>query len=89
MLKITQISSAGGLEFAYDGPDWKNGVFTNTVRKGIEGNETDQSLDKIVTVNELKDYLCQHVETLTKGRKKPTSRRENLVNDWIVWQVMK
>jgi len=79
------ISAAGGLEYAYEGPDWKNGVFTYSVRKGLEGNEADLNGDKTVTVNELKDYLFRQVETLTGGKQKPTSRRENLENDWRIW----
>jgi len=79
------ISAAGGMEYAYEGPDWKNGVFTYSVRKGLEGKEADLNRDNTITVNELKDYLYRHVETLTDGRQKPTSRRENLENDWRLW----
>jgi len=79
------ISAAGGLEYAYEGPDWKNGVFTYSVRKGLKDNEADLNHDETITVNELKDYLYKQVETLTNGRQKPTSRRENLENDWRVW----
>jgi hypothetical protein len=79
------ISAAGGLEYAYEGPDWKNGVFTYCVRNGLENGQADMNNDKIITVNELKEYLGKEVETLTAGQQKPTSRRENLEYDWKVW----
>jgi hypothetical protein len=79
------ISAVGGLEYAYEGPDWKNGVFTYCVRKGLEGKEADLNKDKVITISELKEYLNMQVEKLTKGKQKPTSRSENLENDWKVW----
>lgn len=79
------ISAAGGLEYAYEGADWQNGVFTYSVRKGLQYMEADVDDDKTVTVNELKDYLFLQVGSLTGGKQKPTSRRGNMGNDWRVW----
>ena len=81
------ISAAGGLEYAFESPEWNNGVFTYCVRKGIEEKEADTdggNSDGVVTVQELQQYVSRKVSELTKGRQKPTSRKENLDNDWRI-----
>jgi uncharacterized caspase-like protein len=79
------ISAAGGLEYAYEGTDWKNGVFTYCVRKGLQFNEADENQDHTISVKELQDYLYNEVSKLTKGRQKPTTRSESIENDWVIW----
>jgi hypothetical protein len=79
------ISAAGGKQYAYEGENWKNGVFTYSIIKGLKGQEADVNHDGEITVGELKDYVFSEVEQLTKGRQMPTARRENLESDWNVW----
>lgn len=70
------ISAAGGLEYAFESSEWNNGVFTYCIRKGIEEKKADLetgNYDGNVTVQEL-----------TKGKQKPTSRKENLEYDWTI-----
>lgn len=79
------ISAAGGMQYAYEGDKWKNGVFSYSVLKGLIEGDADANGDKKVTVNELQNYVMKQVETLTGGRQKPTARQENLEVDWRVW----
>jgi hypothetical protein len=79
------ISAAAGLGYAIESKEWKNGVFTYTIRQGLLKNQADRNGDKQVTISELKDYTIQEVEILTRGKQKPTARRENLDFDWEVW----
>jgi uncharacterized caspase-like protein len=85
---IVVISAAGGLEYAFESPRWRNGVFTYSILKGLEG-EADISYeaginDGKISVQELSQYVSKKVSELTKGKQQPTSRRENLEFDWII-----
>jgi len=37
------------------------------------------------TVSQVRDYVVGKVQALTDGKQTPTSRRENLDNDFRVW----
>ncbi|MBX2930935.1 MAG: caspase family protein [Chitinophagaceae bacterium] len=78
------ISAAGGLEFAFESPTWNNGVFTYSIRKGLESLEADDegNFDLTVSVNELMRYVSKKVIELTNGQQRPTSRRELVGFDW-------
>ena len=81
------ISATGGLEYAYESPLLKNGVFTYCVRTGIESKLADKdggNNDGKVSVQELLQYLIKQVPKLTRGMQKPASRRENLEYDWEI-----
>jgi WD40 repeat protein len=80
------ISAAGGLEFAYESPEWNNGVFTYAIRRGVENQMADifGNYDKRISVQELLRYVSTSVPELTKGKQKPISRRENLDFDWLI-----
>jgi len=79
------ISAAGGMEFAYEGEFWNNGVFTYSVLRGLQEGAADINDDDEITVSELKEFVSKEVETLTRGLQKPTSRQENLEFDFRVW----
>lgn len=79
------ISAAGGKEYALESDKWSNGVFTFCVLNGLKNPTTDKNGDGKISVTELKNYVSTEVQTLTNGRQKPTSRKENLDNDWGIW----
>ena len=81
------ISASGGMEYAFESPKWNNGVFTYCIRKGIEDKEADTETgnsDGKVSVQELLTYVSRMVSTLTNGKQKPTSRRENIEYQWTI-----
>ena len=78
------ISSAGGGEFAMEGEEWSNGVFTYSLLRGLKSGEADLNQDKRVMISELHQYLIYNVNRITKGRQTPTSRVENLNNDFRI-----
>ena len=84
----TIISSAGGNEFAIEGGDWNNGVFTYYLKLGIEQNHADLNKDNKIMLSELFKYLSHIVPKATRGNQQPTSRSMNLVND-LVLKVIK
>jgi len=79
------ISSASGAEFALESDAWKNGVFTYSILEGLENRKCDADKNGTVEVSELKNYVFDRVSELTHGKQHPTSRRENLEFDFVVW----
>ena len=65
------IASAGGSEYAVEGPAWNNGVFTYAILRGLKG-AADRDGDNRVLVSELRDFAEQEVQRLTAGRQSPT-----------------
>jgi WD40 repeat protein len=80
------ISSAGGGEYAFEGSQWKNGVFTWSLREGLISGRADRNRDHVITVTELQQYVLEHVTKLTDGQQKPTMRQENVENDFVIWK---
>ncbi len=79
------ISSASGNEFALEGEQWRNGVFTYALLNGLKNGAADANKNSIVTVGELQAYVIDQVRTLTEGGQNPTVRRENLEYDFAVF----
>ena len=80
------ISSAGGAEYAYESPEWNNGVFTYALIEGLQSGNCDTNQDGDIVVSEMRSYVMERVTTLTDGNQHPTSRNENLEFDFSVWQ---
>jgi WD40 repeat protein len=79
------ISAAAGNSYALESDEWRNGVFTYSLLSGLKNGTADQNKDDQITVTELKDFVSKEVERLTDGRQKPTSRKENLEFDFVIW----
>jgi Caspase domain len=81
----TVISSAGGMEFAMEGDDWSNGLFTYCFIKGIQSKAADYDNNGEIWLSEIKRYVSEHVTELSNGKQQPTSRIENQVIDFRLW----
>lgn len=79
------ISAAGAKEFAIEDSRWKNGIFTYSILQGLMEKTADFNKDGSISVTELRDYSIDMVPKLTNGQQHPTSRAENLSNDFRVW----
>jgi WD40 repeat protein len=79
------ISSASGSEYALEGEQWNNGVFTYALLDGLKNRAADANGDREVTVGELQTYVSTKVIELTRGGQNPTVRRENLAYDFAVF----
>ncbi len=82
----TVISSAAGAEYAIVEGQWKNGVFAYALIDGLSTRKADLNHDGKVLISELQRYIYQTIEDLTDGNQKPTSRLENLKNDFVIWR---
>lgn len=80
----TVISSSGGAEFAIEGEQWQNGVFTYTLLEGLKTRDADLNKDRKITISELQQFVQEGVQKRTAGRQTPTSRVENLNYDFIL-----
>lgn len=80
----TVISSAGGVEFAIESEEWNNGAFTSAILEAIKSKRADENTDASITVEELKKYVFARVIELTNGKQHPTSRIDNIDNDFTI-----
>lgn len=80
------ISAAAGNELAFEGKDWKSGVFTKSFLDALQALRYPQesSRDKSVKVRDLRQLIYRQVSQLTGGRQNPTSRQEN---GWWNWSL--
>lgn len=79
------ISSASGVEFALEGDQWENGVFTFCLLNGLQNMDADLDKDGNIMVSELQQYLAKEVALLTHNQQRPTFRVRNISNDWRIW----
>ena len=83
----TIISSSGGLEASMESDEWKNGLFTWCIKKGMTNLNADNNRDGNLTVGELIDYLKNEVNRMSEGKQQPTLRSgKNRMNDYILVQ---
>ena len=78
------IASASGVEFAMEGADWSNSVFTYCLLTGILNQAADLDRNGQVMVSELQQYLAREVVRLTDGKQHPAFRVETIFNDWRI-----
>ena len=74
----TIISAAGGMQYAQERGDLKNGVFTYSIIDAFNQHAT-------LSVAELKAIVSESVVKLTNGLQRPTSRDETNSYDWLIW----
>lgn len=82
----TVISAASGYEFALESDEWSNGVFTYAILQGLKDKAADLNEDGIVLISELKWYVVEKVGELTNGQQHPTTRKENDLNDFVIYK---
>lgn len=78
------ISAASGGGYALENEDIENGIFTYCLIQAVGKNKADTDGDKQISVSELRNYVFDGVKRLSNGKQQPTSRKENLMNDFIV-----
>jgi lipocalin len=81
----TIIASAGAGEYAYEGGEISNGVFTYFLMEALKNKQADYNKDKMITVSELIDYISLKVQKHTSGKQNPGKRSENLAIDFQIW----
>ncbi len=78
------ISAAASNEFAFEGEEWNNGVFTKSLLDALRElrNKSIYGTSSLIKVHELRKLIYEKVSALTNGRQNPTSRQEN---GWWNW----
>lgn len=82
------IAAAGGSEFAREGGEFQNGVFTYSLLEALKTELADGNEDGNIDINELQTFLSRRVPELTEGQQQPAFRAENLDNNWALWQII-
>ena len=78
------ISAASGGGYALENEDIENGIFTYCMIEAVSKSKADDDDDKEISVSELRNYIFEGVKRLSDGKQQPTSRSENLMNDFNV-----
>ncbi len=81
----TVISAAGGVEYAREGINSQNGLFTSSLLEGLRTRRADLNRDRKYTVSEFRKYISMRVVKLSNGQQVPTSREENLKHDFRIY----
>jgi len=81
---VQVISAASGDSYALESDEWKNGVFTYSILKGLRDNAADRDNNGSIYVSELCDYVIEEVYRQTDGKQRPTVRSENIEFDFRV-----
>ncbi len=81
----TVISSSGGVEYAMESENWKNGLFTYSLLEGITTLKADLNKDGKVYLSEIQEFVHLQVSKISGGKQKPTSRYENISLDYRLW----
>jgi uncharacterized caspase-like protein len=77
------IAATAGNAYAYEAPQWNNGVFTYAVLKAFNKNaDLDKNFNNKISIKELKRFVYATVMELTNGKQQPLSRYENPNYDW-------
>lgn len=79
------ISAASGGGYALENEDIENGIFTYCLIQGVGKGKADIDKNKEISVSEIRNYIFDGVKRLSGGKQQPTSRKENLMNDFKVW----
>jgi len=83
------LSSAAGVEVAFESERWKNGAFTYAVLEAMRAKGTDSNGDGRVSVMELREAAARRVRELTRGAQSPSARAENLAGDFPLGEAAK
>jgi WD40 repeat protein len=79
------ISSAGGAEYAMEGDQWANGLFTYVLLNGLKSKKADTNKDGKIMLSEMQRYIIKEVLRLSKGKQSPNLRNENLRGDFQIF----
>jgi WD40 repeat protein len=81
----TVISSSGGTEYAMEGENWNNGLFTYCLLRGLTERAADLNKDKKINISELQNFVQNEVNKISNGTQTPTSRFVNTQLDYRIW----
>lgn len=81
----TIVAAAGGMEYAFESENTKNGLFTYAFKEAIGDKKGDMNSDNKVSVLELQEYVSDRVFQLSKGKQMPTSRSVNSKNNFALY----
>jgi uncharacterized caspase-like protein len=85
---IEVIAATAGNAYAYEAPEWNNGVFTYALLQTFHDNsDLDKNFDGEISIKEIKGFVYPKVVELTNGLQQPLSRYENPNYDWNLFPM--
>ncbi|MDJ0784760.1 MAG: caspase family protein, partial [Desulfosarcinaceae bacterium] len=83
---VIVFSSSTGRQFSLEKDELQNGVFTEALVEGIEGQASYDG-DWYVSITELEKYITDRVKELTDGEQKPVSAKPTAVEDLKIIKI--
>lgn len=80
----TILAASNGLEAAVESDRWQNGLFTWTLREGLQTMAADRNGDGQVTVSEMIRHSEDEVARLSGGSQSPSVRSLNAECDFVI-----
>lgn len=81
---IIVLASAGSTELAFEGDSWENGLFTWSIKQGMQNGEADLNKDGSIELDELISYVCTNVNHLSNNVQTPVVRTINRFSNPII-----
>lgn len=85
----TVISSAAGSEFAIEGDEWGNGLFTYCLKETANNAKTDRNGDGNISAEEWLKAASIKVKELSEGHQSPNLRSDNYHSSLIISSTKK
>lgn len=76
------IAASAGSEYALEGMEWNNGIFTYCLLLGLKNKKADSDKNGHVDISEIKKYIIYKVPQFTRGLQTPSFRNEILRDNW-------
>jgi WD40 repeat protein len=64
---------------------WKNGALTYCTLQALRDRKADANKDSYITLNEYKSYILRKITEITNSGQRPSVRKDNADEDWIIW----
>ena len=81
----TVISASSGVEYAMESLRSENGLMTFCLLEGVNTRRADLNRDRKYTVSEFRSYMSGRLLDISDGLQKPSSREENIKNDFVLY----
>ena len=81
----TVISASSGVEYAMESLRSQNGLMTYCLLEGVNTRRADLNRDRKYSVSEFRSYISGRLLDISDGLQKPSSREENVKNDFVLY----
>ncbi len=82
---VVIMSGSTGEESSLESEEWKHGVFTLSLIKGLKDMQADIMADGLIYLRELDLYVSSNVNELTNGKQNPTTQKPSTISKFLIY----